>query len=137
MNSIKITDTTSLGNELTMVSSELAKLTAQVEAWNKKEKEAVDLGKELATKITDIGDFSTLYASIACSSFLDAVAQCEPDRECIELLLKWTFENFWALEVERHLPLFDEYWEWLDINNARKGNPLTWGDIDCSAWIET
>lgn len=120
---------------------ELEKMRDMSERWDREEKAARDLGIRLGAEIKSqmikgLGGFTTLFKANTCAMILDAMTQDEPDRECAELLLKWTFNRYWGIEVERHLPMFDEYWTWLHDHNARRDNPLVWGDIDCSAWIE-
>jgi len=113
---------------------DLATVKKALAKWEAKTKEAEILGRQFGNKVKAFPD--TIDKATICGVFLDTVAQQEPDHECIELLLDWTFSTFWSIEVERHLPLFDEYWEWLNKHNACQKNPLVWGDIDCSAWIE-
>ena len=114
-------------NDYENVKGYLSEYNAQIET-------AAKLGRKLGKKVLD--HTGTMSKAVVCGTFLDTVAQQEPDHECIELLLDWTFSEFWAIEVERHLPLFDKYWNWLHEHNTSKDNTLVWGDIDCSAWIE-
>lgn len=114
-------------------------MKAKLAQWDQADKDAHELGVLLAGEIPGrepSGIEGTGFKSNVCTAILDSMSQAQPDHECIEQFLRWTFERYWGIEVERHLPLFDEYWTWLNDNNARRNNPLVWGDVDCSAWVE-
>lgn len=116
---------------------ELDRVKKKFYEWSKERNNARKMGCDFADALyaeAQLTNSDLRFQSNATGFFLDKIAQKDP--ELGQLYMEWALGLFWALEVERHLPLFDKYWRWLCDNNARKDNALVWGDIDVSAWIE-
>ncbi len=92
-------------------------------------------GKKLADELLSHStDSLTLRYSI--SEFLMTLYKSQPDDDCGQQLLNWSMDQFWAIEVKRHIPIFHEIYDSLKNLGARYKNPLVYGDIDYSVWID-
>ncbi len=98
---------------------------------NSHKKQGVLLAKKLLLHSKD-----SLDLRYSVGEFLRILYEAMPDGECGQQLLRWSMEQFWVAEIKKHIPIFNEIFNKLKELGASHKNPLVYGDIDYSAWME-
>lgn len=65
------------------------------------------------------------------------MADAQSSRECTFQLLEWTFELFWATQLEKLLPDFTKAAAWLFEHHRTRDASISYGDADYSVWSES
>ena len=102
-------------------------------------------GKKMGKKIIEmsnkyegkISSLDTSGVSRILAAIIYELAEYEKEEGCQELLFRWMFERYYGKIFEtRAIPLFEQCWEIFDRLKITRKNPIVYGDIDYSFWIE-
>lgn len=111
------------------------KLSALVNENRKQEKKHKKLGKKMAEDLL-AQSTDSLFLRYSIGEFLSVLYDSQPEEECGEQLMRWSVEQFLDTQIKRYIPIFKKIYAQLENLNATYKNPLVYGDIDNSAWIE-
>jgi len=131
-NKITIYDLFNQPGKIKWDKEKLKQMRRELNNIHRADKRAVKKGRELASKVMRGKNRSK--ASLILAGLMDEMR--ERDDTVSLLTLEWAFEKYWAFQVEKHLPVFDETYEKLKEIGAKYNDRVVWGDIDCGAWIE-